>query len=76
MNQNQIRARLTAIGKSQSWLAVETGLAQSYINHLTSSRVPNPTIRTAGRVAKALNCRIEDLWSINGQPKEIKEDYI
>jgi len=72
---NQIQAKLTTLGKTQSWLALQTGLAPSYINHLTSNRVLNPTIQTASRVAKALNCRIEDLWNMNGQPDK-NEDYI
>jgi len=71
---NQIRAHLTTLGKSQSWLASQTGLANTYINNLTSGKVANPTIKTVLKLAKALGCRVEDLYSVNGTGKT--EDYI
>lgn len=76
MNQNQIRARLTTLGKSQSWLASQTGLQQTYINHLVCNRVLNPTIKTVLKLAKALGCKAEDLYSLNGRQPDNKERYI
>lgn len=67
---NHIQAKLNTLGKSQSWLSVETGLANTYINNLTLGKIPNPTIRTALRIAKALGCKAEDLYSLNGQPNK------
>lgn len=75
MNQNQIQQKLTTLGKSQSWLASQTGLANTYINNLICNRVPNPTIKTVFRLAKALGCRAEDLYSMNGQPEK-EENWI
>ena len=75
MNQNLIKQRLMTLNKSQAWLASEIGMSSTYINHLTSGRVKNPTIQTVLRLAKALGCKVEDLYSPNGQPDK-NEDYI
>jgi len=59
---NIIAQKLRIRGKSQGWLAQRTGIDIFHINKLIKDRFKNPRIETANKIAKALDCAIEDLW--------------
>ena len=60
---NIIAQKLRIKGKSQGWLAQKTGLDKFYINKLIKDKIKNPHIKTANKIALALDCAIEDIWT-------------
>ena len=60
---NQIKSRLKEMGKSQTWLAIETKLALPYINNIVNDKITAPKITTAIKISRAMNMPIESLWS-------------
>lgn len=62
---NIIAQKLRIKGKSQGWLAQRTGIDNFYINKLIKDKIKNPRIETANKIAKALDCAIEDIWSFD-----------
>jgi len=61
----EMRTRISKILYDKGWTEMElssrTGLAQSYINRVKNSRIV-PTVRTAMRICKALDVRVEDAF--------------
>lgn len=61
-----IRDRMQELGVRDADVAEASGVAQSYFNRLKNG-VVIPNVRTAGKVARALESTVEDLWPV-GQP--------
>lgn len=66
---NKIAKRLGEINKNQKWLVKrieylypDDPIRQENLSRLISGRVPNPTVETCIKVAKALGSFIEELW--------------
>jgi len=59
---NIIAQKLATKNKSQSWLAKKCGLNRFYLNKIIKGKIPRPSIHNAYKIAKALDCIIEDLW--------------
>lgn len=54
---------LFRIGKTQTWLADETGITKQRISAYVNMRVIM-TIPVAAIIAKALKCKVDDLYEI------------
>jgi DNA-binding XRE family transcriptional regulator len=61
---NDIKGWLAELKKSQGWLAQVTGINRQMISKIANGRTRNPRIQTAMKIAAALNCSIEDLWTL------------
>lgn len=62
----KIKIRLAELDKQQMELAEQMGINKQTINGWVRGR-NNPTLDTAFKMAKMLNCKVDDLW-------EYKED--
>jgi transcriptional regulator with XRE-family HTH domain len=60
---NKIKLRLKELGKSQTWLAIESGMTLPYINNVIKNKVAFPRIDTGFKISHALGVSIESLWS-------------
>jgi len=58
---NVIGTKLKEMGKTQSWLAQETGLGESTISDLVSQKT-GPSISTAVKISKAMGHSLEELF--------------
>jgi transcriptional regulator with XRE-family HTH domain len=58
-----LRERRRLAGISQRDLATKIGVDFSYISKLENGRLPPPAVETAGRIATALSCPVEELLS-------------
>ena len=70
---NHLDALLTLNNLSQSDLALEVGVAPSYINHLVHSRLLPPD-RIKKKIAKVLNCDTLDIWPSQFPSKFVSAD--
>lgn len=52
---------------SQSELANKTGISRSYLSDLESGRFKNPAVSILCKLAKALDCRLDDLVRYKGE---------
>jgi len=59
---NVIENKLKEKGKTQIWLANETGLSKSAIRDLVNQNTSDPEVNTAVKISEALNCTIEELF--------------
>lgn len=57
-----------AAGLSQTDLVRLSGIAQSKISAIENSTEPNLTLATAHRLARALNCTLDDLFPLDPEP--------
>jgi len=62
VNNNKIKQRLKEMGKSQGWLARETGFSREYINKIISGKVSNPGIKNCKKIAKVLGRFADELF--------------
>jgi len=62
MPNNKIRERLVEIGRSQGWLARQTGYSTEYINRIVNGKLKNPGIEACKKIAKILGRMVEELW--------------
>jgi len=62
MPNKRIQKRLDELGKSQGWLARETGFTREYINKIISGKVSNPGIKNCKKIAKVLGRYPFELW--------------
>jgi len=62
---NSITKRLRDMRKSQGWLSRKTNINRPYINRLCNKKILNPRIETAFKIARAMKCLIEDIFSMN-----------
>lgn len=60
-----IRRIRVARGLSQEVLAVDAGIDRTYVSRL-ERHLENPTVAVLERVAKALDCRVVDLFAVSG----------
>jgi len=60
---NIIKSKLKELGKSQTWLAIETKLALPYINNIVNDKIIAPKITTAIKISRVMDMPIESLWS-------------
>lgn len=60
---NVIGEKLKERGKTQGWLANETGLSKGTIRDLVNQKTI-PKISTAVKIIRALNCKIEELFKL------------
>lgn len=70
-----ITARLAEIKMSQAELARQTGLSQTYINHVAKGNRTLTKPETIRKVADILDIDPDELWFANGKlpPDTIKE---
>jgi DNA-binding XRE family transcriptional regulator len=61
---NNIKKRLEELCKSQGWLACVSGINRQMISKIANGRTRDPRIQTAMKIAQALHCSIEDLWTL------------
>jgi len=59
---NRIREILREKGMTQKELESITGIAQSEISRIINDRKPSLSLAVAKRIAKALDCNIEQIW--------------
>ena len=59
----------TGLGITQVELSMKSGVPQSVITGIETGSAKNPTIGTILKLAKALNCTVEELVQEDG-PKE------
>jgi transcriptional regulator with XRE-family HTH domain len=71
-----LRDRRRVAGISQRDLAAKIGVDFSYISKLENGRLAPPATDTTGRIAKALNCAVEDLLAAAGKFPSGVEDAI
>lgn len=55
-------------GLSQTDLVVATGISQGMISTIERSEEPNITLGTARKLARALNCTLDDLFPLDSEP--------
>ena len=55
---------LNQMGKSQYWLAKETGIAASTINNLCNNKTTRIDFHTIALICNALNCNLSDIFKI------------
>ena len=60
---NSIKARLELVGKSQGWLSRETRIGRNHLSKIVNGH-HNPQLLSAKLIARALNCLIDDLWTL------------
>ncbi|MCI6272709.1 MAG: helix-turn-helix transcriptional regulator [Erysipelotrichaceae bacterium] len=56
-----IEKHLKKQNKSRYWLSKETGISDGLFTSLAKGRLSNITLKTAYKIAKALNVKIDDL---------------
>lgn len=56
-----IKARMDTLGLNQKRLAIEAGLNETYVRDILKGKSKNPKYDQLSRLARALNCRAEDL---------------
>ena len=61
-----IKKRRAAVGMSQAELADRAGVTQATISIIESGKRANPSWDTIVGIARALGCKIEDLYSEEG----------
>jgi len=61
-NMNTIKKRCRDIGKSLGQVSRETGISRHHLSNIVNDKA-TPKIDTAYKIARALECNIEDLWS-------------
>lgn len=59
---NNLQTRRESKNFTQSELARRSGVKQSVINYIESGRTKHPRIDTARALAKALRCKLDDLF--------------
>ena len=59
---NRIAAALYLLDRSRVSLADEIGMSQQQLGDIMHGRWQSVRLETARPIAKALGCRIEDLW--------------
>lgn len=55
---------LEKMGKSQYWLAKETGIAASTINKLCNNKTTRLDFNTLEQICNTLNCELSDIIQI------------
>ena len=63
-----IRRNRVARGLSQEALAVDAEIDRTYVSRLERN-LENPTVAVLERLARALNCKIVDLFALSGTAK-------
>lgn len=58
---NVILKRLNKFERSQGWLSRQTKLEYHHVNKIVNGHQV-PLLTTAFRIAKALRCKVDDLW--------------
>lgn len=66
---NVIGAKLNEMGKTQGWLARETGLGKSTISDLVSQKT-EPRFVTAVKIWKATGCTVEKLFLLESKNRK------
>ncbi|MGE5572914.1 MAG: helix-turn-helix transcriptional regulator [Bacteroidota bacterium] len=61
---NRIRERRLALGLSQTELGRMVGYSHRTISMLELGQLPDPRVSVALKLAKALKCRVEDLFEV------------
>ena len=69
LTQPRIKEKLSALGMTQHDLARAVGVHESYLNKVLNGRMM-PKIEMALRIANALGCTVEELWSPDNAPAE------
>jgi transcriptional regulator with XRE-family HTH domain len=59
---NRLREIMKERDITQVDLSEKTGIAQSEISKIMNDRKPKLSLAQAQRVAKALNCSLEEIW--------------
>lgn len=59
---NNLQAKRESRKLTQCELARRSGVKQSVINHIEHGKTKNPRIDTARALAKALRCKLDDLF--------------
>ncbi|MGH9318845.1 MAG: substrate-binding domain-containing protein [Vicinamibacteria bacterium] len=73
--ENRLKSLRVARGVSQSELAETVGLTRQAIYMIEASRyLPNAT--TALRIAKALQCKVEDLFALDEGPQKVEAELL
>jgi len=54
---------LDSEGRKQIWLAKATGCDRSNISTICKCK-SNPSLEVALKIAKALGCKVEDIWEL------------
>jgi transcriptional regulator with XRE-family HTH domain len=57
----RIRAKRTALGLGQEQLARKADIALRVLSSIERGEVANPRVDTAGKIARALGCTVDDL---------------
>ncbi len=65
---NRIRGLMKQRGFTQEGLASATGMTQPAVSRLINN-ITNPRLRTAQRVAGALQASVEYVWPYEGHPQ-------
>lgn len=58
-----LRARVTASGMTQAAVGARAGMSQPQFFQILSGKI-EPKVSTALRIARALECPVEDLWAL------------
>lgn len=58
---NKIPKILKTLNRSQGWLSRETKIEVHHVNKIIRGR-HHPQLITAFKIAKALRCRVDDIW--------------
>lgn len=58
----KLKERRKELGMTQGQLALKTGLAKGYVSDLETGRRNNPSLVTMKKIAKALKCKIGDIF--------------
>jgi predicted transcriptional regulator len=58
---NRIEEVLVKQGRSKAWLSKVSGIQRPYITKLCSGKI-DPRLSTLRLIARALDCKIDDLW--------------
>ncbi len=60
--ENNIQKVLNERNSTQTELGRVTGFKREYINRIVSGPLKNPTIKTAFKIARAMDLKVDDLW--------------
>jgi len=63
MSNTKLKCAIVYAEKSVSGLAKETGIHEQTVRRAINNK--NVTVNNAIKIAKALNCKVEDVFSIN-----------
>ena len=58
----RLKERRKELGMTQGQLALKAGLAKGYVSDLETGRRNNPSLVTMKKIAKALKCKIGDIF--------------